>query len=149
LLVLSTLLTAVIVTINVDSVQKMAVDPFVLQEYSNNPYPLCNHLGQLTESGETVYYYSFDGYACQYEDTRWTYPENLDIRQINGIPTLDGLTPGAVVIIGKKGGIPAEGIASFIELARNASSSHTLRTFADEQGATTTLSFCYQCTTGQ
>jgi hypothetical protein len=149
LLALCALLTIIIVTINVDSVQKMVSDRFVLQEYSNNPFTICHHLAQLTEAQQTVYYHSFDGYACQYDDTRWIYKEGVDIRQINGIPTIDGLIPGAVVIIGRKGGIPAESMSSFIQLASSLSSSHSLRTFVDDQGAITTLSFCYQCTTGQ
>ena len=145
-LVYSTLLTGVIVLVNVIGTVRMSSDEAVLREYQNNQYVVCLKIAEERREFEFSYIHLYADGGCNRGDDLWLYPDmTADIHYAQSLPRAGELEPGTLVVLGDVHGLDEGRLGELTSLAWQTGSSHTLRTGDNLMGDVATMSFCYKC----
>jgi hypothetical protein len=140
-------LAAVAVAINLSSIQGTAHDQSVLNEFSNDAYATCHHIGKVATAGQTVYFYSVDHRGiCDPRSYNWLYDNSIAFRPVNQLPTASKLERNDIVIVGKSGGMNPSEMNGFLRLASSTNSARSVRLSKNVAGRTAAASFCFECT---
>lgn len=135
---------------NLESLRRMSVSPQVLNEYANDDYSVCIHIGNLVKPGERVYIYSPDNFdpCSRHVAEGWYFGGNRPeiIHLFGEFPTADILVPGDLVVMGVRNRkLTAAELDRFIELADAAGALPSWQISKNIAGKTTTASFCFRC----
>lgn len=135
---------------NIESLRRMSQNPLVINEYANDDYSVCAHIGRFATHGQRVFIYSPFGYAlCSPKASeRWYVGDKqLEVRHISGEFILPAsLSPGDMVVYGvSNAGLTGDEISKLADLATAAGSLDSLRFSENIAGRITAASMCFQC----
>jgi hypothetical protein len=137
---------------NLDSLKKMSKDPLVINEYVNDEYSACAHIGAVVKPEQRVYIYSTEGYAlCSpLVSEGWYFGDNHpEIHHVSGefvsAPSAV-LVPGdLVVMVTSNRGLTDEEISRLVNFGNITNSLASLRFSENAAGRITAGSICFQC----
>jgi hypothetical protein len=139
---------------NLNSLKKMSKDPQVINEYVNDDYSVCAHIGAIVKHEQRVYIYSTEGYApCSpHISEGWYFGDNHpEIHHVSGefiSPTR--LVPGDMVVMGASNrGLTNEEISQLVDLGSMTNSLASLQFSKNAAGRITAASICFQCDVSQ
>ncbi len=135
--------------LNLEATRRMATDHAVLEEYANDDYAICHHIGGAARPGQRVYVYSPDGHwTCPREaDQAWLYPGlHLELHPIASYDLdQNSHLPGDLVVVGTRSrGLRDDELAKLVTLADATGSRHSLQTVTNIAGRTSVASICIQ-----
>lgn len=143
-------LTGGVTLANIESLRRMSRNPFVINEYVNDDYSICTHIGTFARPGQRVFIYSpFEYLLCSpVASERWYFGDKQpEVLRITGefISPAD-LSPGDMVVMGVSNiGLTGEEIAQVVDLATVTDSLDSLRFSENLAGRITTASMCFHC----
>ena len=141
-----TILTGVIVAINVVGVAQMSSSGPVLREYQNNQYLICLAIADGYREFELERVQTLGHGNCNKGDDLWLYPDmTADIQRIDTLPGELGIEPGTLVVVADVHGLDDERLADVTDLAWLVHSNHTLRSKYNLSSHVAAMTFCYQC----
>jgi hypothetical protein len=134
---------------NITSIKRMVRDPEVINEYVNDDYSVCAHIGDIATPGQRVYIYSPDGNGpcTPNKDEGWYFggkqPEIHNV--LNQPVTTDMLVSGDLVVFGTRSReLTREEIAQLIDLGTQTNSLTSLRFSRNLAGRITAASISIQ-----
>jgi hypothetical protein len=135
---------------NIQSLQQMMHNKQVINEYANEAYSVCAHIGLVVTPHQRVYLYSSDGMGLCAPDPvdGWFFGgKQPEIHNSTDQPvSVNALVPGDLVVFGTGNrGLSEEEISQLIKLANETNSITSLRFSKNLAGRTTVGSICIQC----
>jgi hypothetical protein len=135
---------------NLDSLNRMAKDPQVINEYINDDYSVCSFIGANSILSQRIYIYSPDGvdYCTANLADGWYYGNKQpEIQHLSGsLISTSMLIPGDMVIMASRNrALTSEEISQFIKLGTAADSLSSLQFSKNLAGRITAASICFQC----
>jgi hypothetical protein len=135
---------------NFDSLNRMAKDPQVINEYINDDYSVCSFIGANSIPSQRVYIYSPDGvdYCTANLADGWYYGNKQpEIQHLSGsFISTSMLIPGDMVIMASRNrALTTEEVSQFIKLGTATESMSSLQFSKNLAGRITVASICFQC----
>ena len=145
-LVYATLLTGVVLVMNVSGTLGMSSREEMLREYQNNSYVTCLAIAEGWREFELEHVYLYGSGGCNKGDDIYMYPDmEADIVHSHELPQDMEIESGTPVVASRPHGLNDDNISRFMEFSTKIGSSHTLRINENLVGDVAAVSFCYQC----
>lgn len=145
-LVYSTLLTGIIITVNVSGIIGMSSNESMLREYQNHSYVTCLTIAEGWDEFELEHVRLYGNGGCNKGDDIWLYPDmQAEIIHANDFGDDMGIESGTLMVASMSHGLEDDVISRFVAFSDKAGSSHTLRINENLLGDVAAMSFCYQC----
>ena len=146
-LIYSTLLTGIILAVNIIGIVRMSSSVSMLSEFQNHQYVICLTIAEERSEFEFERVQLYSDGVCNKGDDLWLYPDmDADIQHSRELPEDDlTLEPATLVIVGRVHGLDEDTLADMESLAWRLDSGHTLRSRDNLLGDVATMAFCYQC----
>ena len=143
----ATVLTVIVVMINVSGVLRMSASEPTLREFQNNQWATCYAIGEAQHEFLFAHVYLRSNSHCHIEgDDRWLYPDaTFDIEIVETLPAETELSPGTLLVISDAHGLKEEDVSTFHALAAHTQSTHTLRVQNNLVNDVAVMRLCYQC----